>query len=235
MRVVLVVAEGVHRGREIVAAGPRFIVGRDPDCQLRAKSAAVSKHHFDLTFESDGVWVTDLRSTNGTTVNGMVLGEESVELFDGDRLQAGPLSFVVRIAPAAGTGAGPTVIVSDENTFLSAPPAPIPGGPQDSNPSTAGADGDVERTAEWTAPEEWSVNAADPGSGPDVRSPDKELPPQSGRLGRGRLPPAGPRTARLPRKPPGNLEGTAKAADDLLRRLQRGKKPFPPPPGSGGG
>ncbi|HEX4607682.1 MAG TPA: FHA domain-containing protein, partial [Urbifossiella sp.] len=45
MKVSLVVASGVHQGKAIPIVGPQFIIGRDPTCQLRPASQAVSKQH----------------------------------------------------------------------------------------------------------------------------------------------------------------------------------------------
>jgi pSer/pThr/pTyr-binding forkhead associated (FHA) protein len=101
MKVKLVVASGVHAGREILIAGQQFVIGRDPQCQLRPSSPAISKKHCAVILRGGKVFVRDFGSTNGTLVNNeMVVGE--VEVGDQASLKAGPLDFKVVIegAPA---------------------------------------------------------------------------------------------------------------------------------------
>jgi anti-anti-sigma factor len=105
MEVNLVVVEGKPLGAVIPLRAKRFVIGRDPSCQLRPKSPTVSLHHCVLTRRNDHVTVSDLGSTNGTLVNDRCLhrGEE-VRVCDGDRLQVGQLIFAVRIASEVQAG-----------------------------------------------------------------------------------------------------------------------------------
>jgi len=96
MKVVLVVASGVHTGKEIVIPGTQFVIGRDEDCNLRPASPAISKRHCAITLKDDDVTIRDLGSTNGTAVNDAVIGGE-VTLQPGDRVKVGPLDFTIRI------------------------------------------------------------------------------------------------------------------------------------------
>jgi membrane-bound lytic murein transglycosylase D len=43
-----------------------FRIGRDPECQVILKDAAVSKIHLEVYFEKNQWWARDLNSTNGT-------------------------------------------------------------------------------------------------------------------------------------------------------------------------
>jgi len=45
-------------------------LGRAPDCDLVFKDAIISSHHASLTWENGKWWVQDLRSRNGTYLNG---------------------------------------------------------------------------------------------------------------------------------------------------------------------
>ncbi|MGW6706640.1 FHA domain-containing protein [Streptomyces sp. NPDC054956] len=67
-------------------------IGRDPGNGLRLSHETVSRAHAELR-QRDGVWVvTDLGSTNGTTVNGRrVTGSAVVR--DGDQIGFGRMSF----------------------------------------------------------------------------------------------------------------------------------------------
>jgi predicted component of type VI protein secretion system len=103
MKLSLVVAQGVHTGKVIPITTPEFIIGRDPQCQLRPASPAVSKQHCGIAVRDGKVFVRDCGSTNGTFVNGEQVAADR-EVKSGDRLRVGPLEFDVKIevgAPAA--------------------------------------------------------------------------------------------------------------------------------------
>src|ERR1700690_3341983 len=94
MEVRLKVLVGPNAGRELPVAGPKFLVGRAEDCQLRPRSDLISRHHCALLIEENFVAVRDFGSKNGTHVNGeRVLGER--ELKSGDKLTIGPLEFEI--------------------------------------------------------------------------------------------------------------------------------------------
>ena len=63
----------------------RMLVGRHPDCHVVLDSAAVSRQHCVLTVTAEGVVAEDLRSRNGTLLNGVPLaGPRRLE--NGDEL-----------------------------------------------------------------------------------------------------------------------------------------------------
>jgi predicted component of type VI protein secretion system len=103
MKLSLVVAQGVHTGKVIPITTPEFVIGRDPQCQLRPASPAVSKQHCAVAIRDGKVFVRDCGSTNGTFVNGEQVAADR-EVKSGDRLRVGPLEFDVKIeagVPAA--------------------------------------------------------------------------------------------------------------------------------------
>src|SRR5262245_19029810 len=102
MKVKLVVASGVHEGREIPMAGPQFLIGRDPQCQLRPSSPAISKRHCAIITRGGKVFVRDFGSTNGTFIDGNSI-QGQIDINDQARLKAGPLDFkiVIEVAKAA--------------------------------------------------------------------------------------------------------------------------------------
>jgi pSer/pThr/pTyr-binding forkhead associated (FHA) protein len=64
-----------------------LLIGRDPGCDIPLQEDTVSRRHARLLFR-DGTWIVqDLRSTNGTFVNGTDVGR--CQLRPGDRLQLG--------------------------------------------------------------------------------------------------------------------------------------------------
>jgi predicted component of type VI protein secretion system len=102
MKISLVVAQGLHQGKVIPVPTPQFLIGRDPQCQLRPASEIVSKRHCALLVREGKVVLRDFGSTNGTFLNGEPVTDER-EVADGDNLKVGPLEFVVRVerVPAA--------------------------------------------------------------------------------------------------------------------------------------
>ena len=94
MEVKLVVANGKNIGQEIPVAGPKFLIGRADDCQLRPRSDVISRYHCVILVEEGFVSVRDFGSKNCTFVNDeQIMGEQ--ELRDGDRLRVGQLEFAV--------------------------------------------------------------------------------------------------------------------------------------------
>ena len=61
MELRLKVIEGKHAGQEIRIAGPKFLIGRNEECQLRSNSDAVSRRHCVLQVEEGRATVCDLR------------------------------------------------------------------------------------------------------------------------------------------------------------------------------
>jgi pSer/pThr/pTyr-binding forkhead associated (FHA) protein len=109
MKVNLVVSvPGPNLGRTIPITGTKFLIGRDPSCQLRPASQAISKIHCAILIHDGVVSIEDFSSTNGTLVNGTpVQGKQAIK--SGDELKAGPLEFRIEIIPAV-TTSDPTPI-----------------------------------------------------------------------------------------------------------------------------
>jgi predicted component of type VI protein secretion system len=99
MKVSLVVASGVHQGKVIPVPGAQFLIGRDPECQLRPASQAISKKHCAVLIRDGQVYVKDYGSTNGTLVNDTLLQGEELVVSNNDSLKVGPLDFTFRIEP----------------------------------------------------------------------------------------------------------------------------------------
>src|SRR5437016_12301108 len=66
---LIVLSEGKAKGKEIPVRAFPFLIGRDPQCQLRPASALVSKRHCAILLRENKVFVHDFQSTNGTFVN----------------------------------------------------------------------------------------------------------------------------------------------------------------------
>ncbi|VTS03603.1 FHA domain-containing protein [Tuwongella immobilis] len=114
MKVNLIVAQGVHQGKQIPISVPEFIIGRDEKCQLRPASQVISKQHCAIIQRDGKVFIKDFGSTNGTFVNKSQISGE-VLLNDQDYLQVGPLEFRIQIQVP--------VVQSDSKPSMPATPA----------------------------------------------------------------------------------------------------------------
>lgn len=93
---LLVMTPGKSEGKAIPITLSQFLIGRDPQCQLRPASAVISKRHCAILLRGEKAFVRDFDSTNGTFVNDeQVKGER--EILNNDRLRVGPLLFTVRL------------------------------------------------------------------------------------------------------------------------------------------
>jgi pSer/pThr/pTyr-binding forkhead associated (FHA) protein len=72
------------------------ILGRRPDCDLCIPLQVVSRRHCQLSQEGNALKVRDLKSSNGTYLNGRKV-EDEMDVKPGDNLQIGPLTFAIRI------------------------------------------------------------------------------------------------------------------------------------------
>ena len=96
MKVSLVVAQGVHTGKIIPISSGQFLIGRDPQCNLRPASPSISKQHCGVFVRDGHVFLKDFGSTNGTFINDVQLSGEK-EVNNGDKLKFGPLEFTLAI------------------------------------------------------------------------------------------------------------------------------------------
>jgi pSer/pThr/pTyr-binding forkhead associated (FHA) protein len=93
---LMVLSAGKAAGKALPINAAQFIIGRDPQCNLRPASAMISKRHCAVLVKGGQVLLRDFDSTNGTFVNDEQIKGE-VPLKDGDVLRLGPLSFKVVI------------------------------------------------------------------------------------------------------------------------------------------
>jgi pSer/pThr/pTyr-binding forkhead associated (FHA) protein len=96
---LVVLTPGKMEGKNIPVTLSQFLIGRDPQCQLRPASALISKRHCAILNREEKAFIRDFDSTNGTSVDDEpVKGER--ELKDGDTLKVGPLAFRVALEAA---------------------------------------------------------------------------------------------------------------------------------------
>jgi adenylate cyclase len=63
------------------------VIGRSPDCQIVLKDFGISRTHAKIVVDDDGIRIADLKSKNGTQVNGVPIVEAPLK--DGDRILLG--------------------------------------------------------------------------------------------------------------------------------------------------
>jgi serine/threonine-protein kinase len=156
MRVRLKVTGGPHAGREFTFEGhDTFVVGRSQRTHFRlaARDKYFSRFHFLVEVNPPHCRLVDLRSRNGTFVNGRKVA--AADLHDGDKIGAG--KTVLRVA------------VEGDGSALPAATA---------EPAPAGQDSDLPEASVWTplpaaaAPE----TVAAPGAGPDPVAVGRRCP-----------------------------------------------------------
>src|SRR6266478_7597575 len=97
---LVVVTAGKMHGKSIPILLPEFVIGRDPDCQLRPASPLISKKHCAFIIRGNKASVRDFGSTNGTTVNDEPLQGER-EIVNDDIVKVGPIEFRVELEVTA--------------------------------------------------------------------------------------------------------------------------------------
>ena len=114
---LVVTTAGKAQGQVIPVKLAQFVIGRDPQCNLRPASALISKRHCAVLIKSGQVFVRDFDSTNGTFINEKpVKGEAPLQ--NEDELKVGPLCFKV-------------VIEEQASVSKPTPPPKAPGGADD--------------------------------------------------------------------------------------------------------
>ena len=113
---ILEATAGDLEGEQFRFTRPSYcVLGRSRSCTLRLPGdATVSRRHCLLELDADGVWVQDLGSLDGTSVNGEKIGQRDARrdgdatvvqparrgLRDGDLLRICTNAFAVRVMAA---------------------------------------------------------------------------------------------------------------------------------------
>ncbi|MGD9573083.1 MAG: trypsin-like peptidase domain-containing protein [Thermoleophilia bacterium] len=136
----LTFTEGTAKGRSVQATGDRFVVGRDPSCDLTLDDARASRRHAYLRVLPDGsAELHDLDSANGTWVNGHKL-TGPVTLSGGEELKFGDTVMSATREPVSQTAtvvgeAPPPVTPPPPRQPVDNPPPPRSLGDQGPTPS----------------------------------------------------------------------------------------------------
>ena len=114
---------GPETGRETELTDSRLLLGRLPDCNLVVDDGAVSGHHAELRRKNDSWVLTDLKSSNGTEVNGRPV--DSVLLNDGDVIALGEMQFRFVAGSARPAAAAPPPLATEERPAAAEQPPAV--------------------------------------------------------------------------------------------------------------
>jgi hypothetical protein len=78
----------IHQNTNIEIPAGRFLIGRSPECHLVLDDPSVSRTHATIVLEESGLFLEDMGSRNGCTLNGTRV-EGRHKLQDGDRVVIG--------------------------------------------------------------------------------------------------------------------------------------------------
>jgi DNA-binding NtrC family response regulator len=101
---VITVVDGPDAGLVLTidASGPnRALIGNSPVCSIKLTDREVSRRHAALSVSGNTLQLLDLGSTNGTTVNGVIVRE--VGLIGGEAIRVGQTVLSVKRAEARAT------------------------------------------------------------------------------------------------------------------------------------
>lgn len=129
----LVIIEGAQMGRRFPVSNVPMTFGRSPSAQLSFPlDNFISGNHLTVQSDGRGVMLTDLRSTNGTFLNGQRIAQAIANV--GDTIKIGSMTLQVVFtqdaspvpqpyAPSAPVAAQATTVIP---TFPQQPPPPLP-------------------------------------------------------------------------------------------------------------
>lgn len=197
-------------------------VGRVQGNDLMLPKGNVSKHHARLLFRDGRFIVTDLKSTNGTYVNGRKISQATI-VREGDKIYVG--DFVLRLESAAGDlarngEAGPAAQPSGAGLDAAAAPAPAPSSPGEPASSSLPASAPGSRASEAPGVQNLSHY-------PLERDPDSESAPEL----RGMPMPVLPGPPRLPQ--PLDMRLRSVSGTSAERPSTQPRSPLASSPGAG--
>ena len=108
---------GTQAGKRYDLTASKYVLGRHPDCDVVIDEGAVSRHHAQILLVDGVVHLEDLRSRNGTFVNGQSI-EQRHQLTVGDRIQVCDVSF--KFDDDAGTMSSKSARTVESSSFTPA-------------------------------------------------------------------------------------------------------------------
>src|SRR5207248_7517943 len=88
---------GLRSGVVVLKSGRDYKIGRTAETEITLPHHEVSRQHAEIVAKSPEVWaVRDLKSANGTFVNGLKLAAPEHRLNDQDEIGVGPFKLTFR-------------------------------------------------------------------------------------------------------------------------------------------
>jgi FHA domain len=95
------VTSSVDKGRSFALYPGELTIGREKGSAIQLRGRGVSKNHALLRVHDEDVTIDDLRSTNGTKVNGVAIDRQT-NLVPGDVIDVGGVQLVVELNQVTG-------------------------------------------------------------------------------------------------------------------------------------
>ena len=114
---LVVIGPNHLRGGVYALTGGRVVVGRQPGCELQLDDVTVSRTHAALDRSGHETVVTDLGSSNGTTINGAPIGRTGRALQSGDIVRFGEVELRFQVPVDGGPPTGPVQPVHHSTEF----------------------------------------------------------------------------------------------------------------------
>ena len=83
-------------GRRVAVGSKAVVIGRLPECDVVLADSNVSRRHAEVQRRGDGVFVTDLGSTNGTRSTASLVREQL--LSSGDEISVGSTKLIFEMS-----------------------------------------------------------------------------------------------------------------------------------------
>lgn len=173
MKVVLELQDQPSNIRKVTVRHD-IVIGRGAECNLRLSAPQVSRRHCFLRIGTEGAFLSDLDSSNGTYLNGKKLTSgKRYSLEDGSVLSVGPVKFVARVQSEVPSNQMLQVQVADARIEAEASAAASSPSPEVNVIATvAGLPGDPEPGAMNFAIEHAGSSAAEDDATADYVSTD---------------------------------------------------------------
>lgn len=225
MFAIIITEKGGTERREVFDK-TEINVGRVQGNELMLPKGNVSKHHARLLYRDGRFIVTDLKSTNGTYVNGRKITQATI-VREGDKIYVGDFIFRLEMPPQTGASAAtPVVAEPAEPVGSSRNPAAGPPSPDNSQPSSP--DSGISHFPLEQDPDEpsWAGSPQRPSS-PPLRMPAPPRVPSGAQIPAPMpyVPPHVPQAA-----PAAPARAPAAPPAPPARPIARVSNPEPPPP-----
>lgn len=90
----LVDIDGKQKGQDFRLRGRQTLIGASSECDILIENDFASDRHASIRFEKGEYVLTDLDTTNGTTLNGKPVAREILK--DGDTIKIGKTTYIFK-------------------------------------------------------------------------------------------------------------------------------------------